>query len=61
MNPLTTLSPAGTIVQFVDFETKLLSHATELYKSSVGTLRSNDELELVPTDPRGLITKLRQS
>jgi hypothetical protein len=61
MDPLTALSVAGTIVQFVDFGTKLLSQATELYKSPVGTLRSNNELELVTTDLRGLITKLRQS
>jgi hypothetical protein len=61
MDPLTALSAAGTIVQFVDFGTRLLSQATELYKSPVGTLRSNNELELVTTDLRGLITKLRQS
>ncbi|KAG4418327.1 hypothetical protein IFR04_008536 [Cadophora malorum] len=60
MDPLTALSVAGTIVQFVDFGTKLLTHATELYQSSRGTLRSNDEIELVTTDLRGLITKLRQ-
>lgn len=61
MDPLTALSVAGTIVQFVDYGTKLLSQATELYKSSVGTLRSNNELELVTTDLRGLVAKLRQS
>ncbi|KAL2061695.1 hypothetical protein VTL71DRAFT_7073 [Oculimacula yallundae] len=60
MDPLTALSVAGTIVQFVDFGTKLLTHATELYHSSRGALRSNDEIELVTTDLRGLITKLRQ-
>jgi hypothetical protein len=61
MDPLTALSVAGTVVQFVDFGTQLLSHATELYKSSAGTLRSNNELELVTTDLSGLVLKLRQS
>jgi hypothetical protein len=61
MDPLTALSVAGTIVQFVDFGAKLLSQAAELYKSPVGTLRSNNELELVTTDLRCLITKLRKS
>jgi hypothetical protein len=61
MDPLTALSVASTIVQFVDFGTKLLFHSNELYKSSMGTLHSNNELELVTTDLRGLVTKLRQS
>lgn len=61
MDPLTALSVAGNIIQFVDFGTKLLSQATELYKSSVGTLRINDELELVTTDLRDLVTKLKLS
>ncbi|KAH8802965.1 hypothetical protein F5884DRAFT_684142 [Xylogone sp. PMI_703] len=61
MEPLTALSFAGTIIQFVDFGTKLLSKTSELYKSSVGTLQTNDELELVTTDLRGLVTKLKVS
>ena len=61
MDPLSALSVAGTIVQFVDYGTRLLSRANELYNSSVGTLCPNNELELVTTDLRGLITKLRQS
>lgn len=61
LDPLTALSVAGTIVQFVDFGTKPLSQANELYKSSVGTLKSNYELELVMTDLRGLVIKLRQN
>src|SRR5580700_4425432 len=61
MDPLTALSVAGTIVQFVDYETTLLSQASEFYKSPVGTLQSNHELELVTTDLRGLIVKLRQN
>jgi hypothetical protein len=61
MDPLSALSVAGTIVQFVDYGTKLLSNARELYRSSVGTLDANNELELVTTDLRALIAKLRMS
>jgi len=61
MDPLTALSVAGTIVQFVDYGTRLLSNAQELYKSSVGTLDANNELELVTTDLQALIAKLRSS
>jgi hypothetical protein len=61
MDPLTALSVAGTIVQFVDYGTRLLSNARELYKSSAGTLDANNELELVTTDLQALITKLRAS
>jgi hypothetical protein len=61
MDPLAALSVAGTIVQFVDYGTKLLSNARELYRSSVGTLDANNELELVTTDLSALITKLQTS
>lgn len=61
MDPLSVVSLVGTIVQFVDFGGKLLSNAVELYQSPEGTLSANHELELVTTDLRALILKLRQS
>lgn len=61
MDPLTALSLAGTIVQFVDFGSKLLRDARGLYRSSSGALTANEELELVTADLRALIVKLRQS
>jgi hypothetical protein len=61
MDPLTALSLAGTIVQFVDFGTKLLSESRGLYKSSSGALDANIELELITSDLYALITKLRFS
>jgi hypothetical protein len=61
MDPLSALSLAGNIVQFVDFGLKLLSGAVELYKSPSGTLAAHHELELVTTDLSALVIKLRQS
>jgi hypothetical protein len=61
MDGLTAPSLAGNIIQFVDFGTKLLSRAEELYRSSRGSLGVNDEVELVTADLKDLITKLRGS
>lgn len=59
MDPLTAVSLAGTIVQFVDFSSKLLSAGRELYKSTAGSLTVNDEIELVTSDLLAIIRKLR--
>jgi hypothetical protein len=61
MDPLTALSLAGNIIQFVDFGTRLLSTTKELYRSSVGSLAIDDELKLVTTEISILIAKLKQS
>jgi hypothetical protein len=61
MDPLSALSLAGNIVQFVDFGSKLLSGAVGLYRSPLGTLAAHHELELVTTDLSALVVKLRQS
>jgi hypothetical protein len=45
MDPLTALSIAASVVQFVDYGTKLLSKGRELYKSADGALSENVELE----------------
>jgi hypothetical protein len=59
MDPLTALSLAGNIVQFVDFSSKLLSAGRELYKSTTGSLTVNDEIELVTSDLLAIARKLR--
>jgi hypothetical protein len=61
MDLLTVISLVGNIVQFVDFGSKLLSNAIELYRSPVGRLAGHHQLELVTTDLHALISKLRQS
>jgi hypothetical protein len=59
MDPLSALSLAGTIVQFVDFGSKLLSNSVQLYKSSKGALKTHEELELITGDLQSVIVKLR--
>jgi hypothetical protein len=59
MDVITALSLAGTIVQFVDFGSKLLSTGIQLYHSTEGTLTVNEEIELVTSDLRSLIFKLQ--
>ena len=61
MDPLTAFSLAGNIIQFVDFGTRLLSTTRALYRSSVGSLAIDDELELVTADLSILIAKLKHS
>jgi hypothetical protein len=50
LSPLDALSVAGTLIQFVDFCSKVLSHTRELYKSKTGALSANQELELAAAD-----------
>jgi hypothetical protein len=60
MDPLTALSVAGTIVQFVDFANKILKTSGQFYRSATGASTANEELELVTKDLSNLITKLRR-
>jgi hypothetical protein len=60
LDPLTALSVAGTIVQFVDFSSKILSHTAEFYNSAEGALSTNEELELVTADLSNLLARLRR-
>lgn len=61
MDPLTALSLAGTIVQFVDFGTKILSNAHEIYNSNTRQLDVHAELDLVTTDLKALLVRFRQA
>ncbi|KFY47630.1 hypothetical protein V495_01894 [Pseudogymnoascus sp. VKM F-4514 (FW-929)] len=61
MDPLTALSLAGTVVQFVDFGCKLLSEGRQLYKSTSGKLQSNEEIEIITLDLQILVKKLQVS
>jgi hypothetical protein len=60
VDPLTALSVAGTIVQFVDFGTKLISRSKELYQSVDGALGVNKELEKIVEDLSKLLVKLQR-
>jgi hypothetical protein len=59
MDPLTAISFAGTVVQFVDFGTKIVKSSREIYKSISGSLPANEELDLVLTDLSLMVEKLR--
>jgi hypothetical protein len=61
MDPLTALSVAGTIIQFVDFGSKLLSGTVELYRSSHGRLEIHQELELVTSNLKSVAIKIRRA
>jgi len=60
VDSLTALSVAGTIVQFVDFGTKLISRSKELYQSVDGALGVNKELEKIIEDLSKLLVKLQR-
>jgi hypothetical protein len=61
MDPLTAFSLAGTIIQFVDFGTKILSQGYEIYESAKGQLAVDEELELITADLSGLISKMKRA
>ena len=60
LDPLTALSVAGTIVQFIDFSTKLISKGNEIYYSADGTSIGNAELEVIANNLRELGARLQQ-
>jgi flagellar motility protein MotE (MotC chaperone) len=60
LDPLTALSLAGTIVQFVDFSTKLVAKGYELHKSADGASIGNAELEVIAKDLQELNRRLQQ-
>jgi hypothetical protein len=50
MEALAAISLAGNILQFVDTGAKVVSVATEIYKSSSGSLQEHEELEVIAKD-----------
>src|SRR5579871_3039005 len=60
LDPLSALSIAGTVVQFVDFATKILRQGCRLYESSTGATEVNEELQLLAEDFLKWTTKLQQ-
>jgi hypothetical protein len=61
MDPLTALSVAACVVQFVDYGTKLLSKGRELYKSVDGALSENIDLEEASSRLKVLSSDLQKS
>ncbi|CZR67110.1 uncharacterized protein PAC_17009 [Phialocephala subalpina] len=59
MDPLSAIGLAGTIVQFVDFSSKLVIQGRGMYK--VGSLQLNDQAEAITKELLDFSTKLRCS
>ena len=60
MDPLSAISLAGNIIQFVEFGSNLVYGSLEIYKSSDGAIPVSSELELITEDLSGICTKLIQ-
>ena len=58
MDPLTAIGLASSIVQFVDFSTKLIHGAREIYDSVSGETEENRSLEAVVSEMERLSSKL---
>lgn len=61
LDPLTTFSLAGTIVQFVDFSCKIFSTSRELSQSSNGASEEVNNHEVITRDLLSLSEKLEAS
>ncbi len=59
MDPLSALSVAGTVVQFVDFSAKLISKSRKLYESSNGALVENLELQAIADSMASMQRKIK--
>ena len=58
LDPLTALSLAGNVIQFIDFSSKLVSKGREIYRSTDGALRDNLEIEIVTADFTKVVQRL---
>ncbi|MCJ1437265.1 hypothetical protein MMC27_006651 [Xylographa pallens] len=61
VDPFTALSLAGTVVQFVDYGSKLIKEGSELYHSAGGALPVNAELEKITVNLKEITKKLESS
>jgi hypothetical protein len=58
MDPLTALGLAGNVVQFVDFSSKLLCGAYEVYSSTSGATAETADLDTVIKDLQAVTRRL---
>jgi hypothetical protein len=61
MDPLTAIGLASAIVQFVDYSTKIIHGAKEIYDSATGSTEENQSLEHVVIEMQHLSQKLDHS
>jgi hypothetical protein len=60
LDPFTALSIAGNIVQFVDYNTKLISKSCEIYQSADGDSVEHLDLEVIASNLSRLTEGLRK-
>ena len=58
MDPLTAISLASAIIQFIDFSSKLVGGAREIYASAAGATEENQSLDVVTSEMRQLASRL---
>jgi hypothetical protein len=58
LDPLSALSLAAAIVQFVDYGTKIVLSAAEIHASATGSLTKNVELSSITIDLSDISSKL---
>ena len=61
LDPLSALSVAASVVQFVEFASKIVSKGKQLYDSPDGSLRDNEEAETATKRLQDLADSLKQS
>jgi hypothetical protein len=61
MDPLSAVSIASNVIQFVDFACKLVSGSRQLHKSLDGVLSDKVIVEVLADDLESLSTNLRKS
>ena len=61
MDPLSALSVAAAVVQFVDYSSRMVSKSREIYKSADGALAENIDLEVASKCLQRLTEPLRGS
>jgi len=58
LDPMSALSIAASVIQFVDFSSKLVSKGYHIYHSTDGTLAKNLELEVITDELLQLVMRL---
>jgi hypothetical protein len=61
MDPLAAIGLASAIVQFVDYSTKIIHGAREIYESTSGMTQENRSLESIVSKMKELTSKLLPS
>jgi hypothetical protein len=59
MDPLSALSIAASVVQFVDFGRHILSDSYEIYRSQSGELAKEVDLKIISKDLTDLVTQIK--